>query len=214
MSRSPVSRAAAKGDLSALESAVRETPEAIEKPDASGQTPLIIAAIRGHAAIVQALLRAGADPNKPSSGEFAITALYEAARGGHVPVIDALLGSGAQVVVGRFDALQNAISASKEDAAIPLVGYIDDVNQAINFSLGVDQPYVSEGTYLMFAAWKGLTGVVESLLQAGADPGLTSAAGRTALDYASGNDGARALLRAALKDIPDTRDSGTAEHFT
>jgi len=58
-----------------------------------GQTALILAARNGHLVVVEALLRAGADPNHAMSDGR--TALILAAEHGHLPVVEALLRAGA-----------------------------------------------------------------------------------------------------------------------
>ena len=65
--------------------------------NAGGQTALMIGAHRGCADIVQTLLNAGADVNKPDKKGH--TALVEAAKEGHEAVADILINSGADVNV-------------------------------------------------------------------------------------------------------------------
>ncbi len=62
--------------------------------------PIHAAATSGHAALVAALLEAGADPNAEQSGQW--TALHGAAEKGHVEVVRRLLAAGADA--GRASA--------------------------------------------------------------------------------------------------------------
>ena len=58
-----------------------------------GWTPLIVAAINGHTAIVKSLLAAGADINARDEDDW--TPLMQAAHNGHVDTVKALLQAGA-----------------------------------------------------------------------------------------------------------------------
>jgi len=68
------------------------------------ETPLHVAARRGRVAVVQALLKAGSDPDYYSSIStgrrdkvFGRTALHAAAEQGHLEVVNALIAAGAEV---------------------------------------------------------------------------------------------------------------------
>lgn len=58
-----------------------------------GQTALILAARNGHLEVVEALLKAGADPDHATADGR--TALIMAAEGGHATVVESLLRAGA-----------------------------------------------------------------------------------------------------------------------
>jgi ankyrin repeat protein len=64
-----------------------------EARDAIEQTPLINAVVTGQPAVVDALLRAGADPNHASKG--GVTALMIAAKEGRGEIVRTLLQGGA-----------------------------------------------------------------------------------------------------------------------
>ena len=73
----------------------------VDARDRDGRSALHVAAFQGHAAIVAALLDAGADPQARDAHEA--TALLEAARGASLGTFEALLGAGAdpQALDGR-----------------------------------------------------------------------------------------------------------------
>jgi len=60
-----------------------------------GTTALQVAASQGHTQVVQALLRAGADPNAKNGDGLSL--LVQAVRSESLPVVRALLGAGADV---------------------------------------------------------------------------------------------------------------------
>src|SRR5262245_43277151 len=67
-----------------------------QAPNRYGATPMFLAALNGSAAMIETLLKAGADPNAPvlSRGE---TALMMAARTGKANAVEMLLHHGAKV---------------------------------------------------------------------------------------------------------------------
>jgi hypothetical protein len=88
-------KAASAGDATRAEAVLGETSGALEHREYfSGTTPLLIAASRGHDAVVALLLAAGADKTAAAGGEQAI---HRAARGGHVDVLRQLLAAGVHV---------------------------------------------------------------------------------------------------------------------
>jgi ankyrin repeat protein len=81
-----------------------------------GERPLDVAAVRGNAEEVSALLEGGADVD--AAGEHGYTALHEAVSQGHLPVVELLLEFGARVDVrNEFGetALDIASARDRED---------------------------------------------------------------------------------------------------
>lgn len=95
-------KAVKTGDLNALATLLGAHPEFARLRSADGRTLLHHAADwPGHfpngAAVVAALIAAGADPNAPGSGRFPETPLHWAASSDDVEVLDALLDGGADI---------------------------------------------------------------------------------------------------------------------
>jgi ankyrin repeat protein len=65
----------------------------VNEPDSGGDTPLMLAAARGHANIVPILLRNRA--NVSARNDEGQTALHQAAYGGHVATVEVLLAAGS-----------------------------------------------------------------------------------------------------------------------
>lgn len=69
----------------------------VNQPNAFGRTPLHVAALRGDAEAVLALLDAGA--TRDARGEYSKHALHYACKAGSIAVVDALLAWGASLQV-------------------------------------------------------------------------------------------------------------------
>ena len=135
-----------------------------------GMTALHFAAESGHAEVARVLLDAGAAVDAGTRiGRYA--PLHMAARGGHGPVVALLLEAGADA---------NAATTNSGVTALHLASAAVDGRSAVAALLdhGAD-PNAREGsagqTPLMFAAAANRPAAVAALLEADADPGLTTA---------------------------------------
>src|SRR5437899_2239743 len=90
----------------------------------AGATPLQLAATNGNGAMIEKLIKAGADPNAPLT-KYGDTALMMAARTGKPDAIKALVDNGAQINAvetwGGTTALMWAVSESHPDAVKLLI---------------------------------------------------------------------------------------------
>jgi ankyrin repeat protein len=160
------------------------------------ETPLMMAAERGHVEILHLLLNEGkVDINQ--QGEHCETALVHAARYGHVGAVMFLLAHGADINIpcgGEFEysplgwALYEehpeiasllldagasvAEKATGHDKALPLAawhGYVDVVNRMLSMGAPVDAKQGKErATALMLAAYRGRLDIVKTLVEKGA----------------------------------------------
>lgn len=119
--------------------------------------------------------------------------LFDAARLGRTDMVPALIQAGADIAArdeSGYSALILACYHGHEDTAAML----------LELGAPVDQPDAARGnTALMGAAFKGLGGIAERLLEAGAEPDVVNHAGQTALMFAA------LFGRAALVDELITR---------
>lgn len=150
--------------------------------DLSG--PLVDAAFRGQADVVERLLAAGAPVNAVNSGGN--TALIGAAWGGRDAVLATLIDRGADLAASGPKALEFAANA----------GHASIVQLLAQSGVPVDGRNDFGWTPLMMAAWQGHHGVVASLLALGANKGLKDDTGKTAIDWA--RDGGRQRIVALL----------------
>ena len=130
-------------------------------PDATerGFTGTHAAAHRGDCAVVDLLLRAGADAN--IRDDFGLTPLSTASRGGHLNVVKALIRGGADIGNHGGDALTEAVMSRHEEIARALIAAGADVNARTRDDAE---------TVLELALMERQEELAEALLAAGADP--------------------------------------------
>jgi uncharacterized protein len=179
---------------------------AVSVANQSGATPMLLAAMNGNAAMIERLLRAGADPNAPLS-DTKNTALMMAARTGKVDAVKVLLDHGAQPNAkeswGGTTALMWAVSERHPEVTKLLVDRGADVNAKSNFVPSASgrgfegtAPVVAKSnqateefasgwmTPLMFAARENDLDSARILIQAGADVNAVGGDGKDALGLA------------------------------
>jgi len=101
MDWTPLRIAAHNGDVDMVAALCSGKGALVDLPDAKQRTPLYIAAKRGFAGTVEALLDRGADANALAEG--GATPLYAACCGGHVDAVTVLLARGAHTSVSTSD---------------------------------------------------------------------------------------------------------------
>ncbi|WP_194714866.1 ankyrin repeat domain-containing protein [Noviherbaspirillum soli] len=179
--------------------------------EASSVTPLMLAAARGNADMLHDLLTAGADPDAPDW--MAATALFYAVRGGSLACVGALLDARADINARDtryFTPLLCAVELSSTDMVHALLGRGAAMAHHARMARSIgevrckteDAEFVDEdGPFmrtlvaprlervpqpaLLLAVCKGLDGMVELLIDCGADVNFVAANGDTALAKAN-----------------------------
>ena len=177
-SRTPLMRAAERGDLRTVRALLKRRAD-VNAKDVFGGTALMSAASRGHLQVVKALLAAGADPNARGAtfhyGDFSVLiAALQTENRDWLRIVDALIAAGAEVNptggFGRFP-LVHAVERRSTEMVDALLARGADVN--------LRNP---EGmTALMAAAVEGSPEMVRHLLGKGADVKARTKDGETAL---------------------------------
>jgi ankyrin repeat protein len=170
-----------------------------------GATPMQLAALNGNAAMIEKLIKAGADPNTPLS-KFEDTALMIASRTGKPDAVKMLLDHGANVNAketwGDTTALMWAVSEGYPAVVKVLIDHRADVNARSKFvpsatgrgfegatpvATAPNQPEQHASgllTPLMFAAREGDLESAKLLVAAGAQINATGGDGKDALSLA------------------------------
>jgi len=154
---------------------VDEYGAGVNVANSSGDTPLTVAAAKGHIRIVEMLLARGAEIN-PDGGQ---TPLMLAAKYGHVNVVRALLDAGVRT---DEEYAHSAVLASCEN------GHLDVLHLLIERDVDLYVPHGSpqSGDALMFAVSGGYKDIVRVLLGNGVDANAKSFS-QTALTMAIEN---------------------------
>ena len=120
--------------------------------------PLLTAAVCGHVDIVDALLRAGTDPNATDWEET--PPIVGAAMQGHAAAVARLITAGADIDAGTgFTALEEGV----------VHGHLAVVELLLAAGANVNRRNADGGTPLMMAATAGRLSIVRHLVQHGAD---------------------------------------------
>lgn len=140
--------AAALGDEERLRELLRRDSRFADQPEPGGKRPLSAAAERNHAAIVDLLLDAGADPNLPEGPNCPRGyALWAASRFGHRAVAERLLEAGADP------------NAMVESSGTPTSSAVDDDMRALMYCYGGRMDFMGH-------FWKGNIDALAALLDA------------------------------------------------
>jgi uncharacterized protein len=199
-----------------------------------GVTPLQLAAINGSAAMLQKLVRAGADPNAPLT-PYQDTALMMASRTGVPAAIKILLEAGGQVNAketwGGTTPLMWAVAERHPAAVKVLLDAGAEVNVRSNFVRALNgrgfegrTPLAAQAeqqpeefasgwlTPLMFAAREGDLESARLLMAAGADVNALAADGKNALGLAIFNGNYE--LASYLIDVKANVNQADTQRFT
>lgn len=160
--------AARQGDANAVQALLAGGADP-NRAQGDGTTALHMAALEGHAEVVDLLLAAGAEVGG-TTRIGAYTPLHLASQGGHGAVVSALLAKGADATLATTNSGATPLHLAArvvagEDAVAALLEHGADVN-AREGSVGQ--------TPLMFAAAYGRTPSIQVLLEHGADPNLAT----------------------------------------
>jgi len=156
--------------------AVKRALEAGGKPDAlqDGESAVLKAATAGRFDILEALISAGADVNRPTSGEaertggHGRTPLIAAAEGGHLGCVSALLKAGAHVdarMMHDDESWMSALSAAALNRHLHVVKML--------LARGASAVGNPQDRPLWYAVKGGDVEVIMALVEAGADANAT-----------------------------------------
>jgi uncharacterized protein len=189
------------GDAKTVQSLIA-SGAAVDEMDATGMTPLMVAASEGRTTIATLLIAAGA--NVKLAGEDGTTALMRAASADRIEVMKLLLTGGADVNAknkGGMTALMVAAFGGYPEAVRLLVASKADPNAKDN----------QGRTALMAAATSGHASVVDALFSAGADPNVSDAGHGTPMTYAAAEGHAEAMAALQTRGLkPNAGDLALA----
>jgi len=159
--------------------------------DFEGYTPLMYASIEGNTAIVNELIKYGANVNDVNEKSSSTDALFDAARRGNSGVIKILLEQGADVNARYGNWGSNLICAAR-DGYKPII-----VKELLQSGANVNDTDDDGTTPLIWASIKGHIQIVEELISFGADINKKNKNGWTALIGAA-NEGHKSIVKALI----------------
>jgi hypothetical protein len=154
--------------------------------------PLHLAALRGHDAVVARLLALGADWQM--LGCFDNSAAHYACMGNHPSSLALLLDVGAQANVRNQATATPLVAAALHGATECVEMLLARGGKALELDAQTEDGY----TALHYAASRARTDIIQTLVQAGADPTMRDRNGETPLD--SAHSVRRTLLEAAIAE--------------
>jgi len=194
--------AAKDGDRAAVQTLVASKKQAVA--GAEGTAALVWAVTRNDVAMVDLLLKAGA--NAKAANEFGATALYAAAEHPDVTLTQKLLAAGANPNMALPSGETPLTAAARR-------GYVEVVRALIKGGANPNAAEANAGqTVLMFALAERHADVVDELVKGGADVELASKSGFTPLMFAAQQGDApstKILLKANAKPNVAQPKSGT-----
>ena len=202
---SDIWRAAYQGELESVKQYIHQGVAVDAHENKNRATPLLLAARRGHIAIVEFLLSKGADPQ--FANKDGMTALMAASAAGNTDIVKVLVRHRASVSVAdneAFTALTHAASAGHDDVCALLIDNGAPVD-------GADRG----PSPLLLAVINQRRSTVQLLLQKGANPRaqatLRGGVEVTPLDAAQryGYHDLRAQMLSHIETAPDVEPSVT-----
>ncbi len=203
-----VAVAARNGDVDAVKKELAAGGD-VNAPEADGTSALLWAAYQSSPELVQLLLKAGGDPN--AANEFGVTPLLQSARYGDTDTMAVLLKGGADIAKAVREG-ETPLMAAARAGSVPAVKLLIEHGADVNATESL-----WDETALMWATAEGHLDVVDTLLNAHADPNkkarvseITKRSTRT--DYPSGGftavmwavrDGDEAIVRRLVEGGAD-----------
>ncbi len=199
--------AARKGDLAAVKAFVEKDPAQVKTLNASGSTPLIVAASGGHITLISFLLEKGADIQ--AVNKWGRTALHYAVSGEHLEAVKLLLEKGAHVN-GHKDFPYTPLHLASDKGSEEMVDLL--------LSKGADVNILSSSGFpLHRAVNSGNTNIISKLLKAGADiNALIASRGWTSLHQAASSgryEAAKVLVENGIGLNTADKWGATALHY-
>lgn len=161
-SLTPLQLASQQGDLNLVQSLVKYGADLDVSENKHQESALIFAARKGHTAIVDFLIKSGANPDL--TDHLGHSALYEAYEHDHWDCVETLVkgGGDSSVLNSNFSVLSQAAR----------YGRVDLVRELLDFGMDPNIPDPQGQRPLTLAVENNFYTIAESLLMAGADPNI------------------------------------------